>query len=121
MAGRYQGLRIATSTGKVMRINLKCPYQERRDAKLLGARWDGAKRVWYIEGVEDITPFMRWIESGPQSSRPARYVKPAKDRHAPRTTGAYKPLCDCDAIPWEDCDHTEYLAAQAMRDMLSMG
>jgi len=43
-----------------MRINLKCPYSEKSEAKALGARWDGT--TWYIVDVEDLTPFMRWID-----------------------------------------------------------
>jgi hypothetical protein len=46
-----------------MRINLKCPYEEKDLAKSLGARWDIARKVWYIVDVEDLTPFMRWIAS----------------------------------------------------------
>lgn len=44
-----------------MRINLDCPFSEKDHAKALGARWDVAKKMWYIENVEDLTPFMRWI------------------------------------------------------------
>ena len=29
-------------------------------------------------------------------------------------------ICDCDVPPWEDCEHTEYAAHQAMLEMLSM-
>ena len=43
-----------------MRINLKCHYDEKEQAKALGARWDG--KTWYIVDVEDLTPFMRWID-----------------------------------------------------------
>ena len=28
--------------------------------------------------------------------------------------------CNCDVPPWEDCEHTEYAAHQAMLEMLSM-
>lgn len=45
-----------------MRINLNCPYSEKNEAKALGARWDGT--TWYIVDVEDLTPFMRWIDRG---------------------------------------------------------
>ncbi len=45
-----------------MRINLNCPYPEKDEAKALGARWDAGIKKWYIENVEDLTPFMRWIE-----------------------------------------------------------
>jgi hypothetical protein len=46
-----------------MRINLSCPFAEKDQAKALGAKWDAAKRVWYIVDVENLTPFMRWMPS----------------------------------------------------------
>jgi len=45
-----------------MRIDLNCPYAEKDQAKALGARWDVARKVWYIVDIEDLTPFMRWIK-----------------------------------------------------------
>lgn len=45
-----------------MRINIQCPFAEKDDARLLGARWDAARKTWYIIDVEDLTPFMRWIK-----------------------------------------------------------
>jgi hypothetical protein len=44
-----------------MRINLVTPFAEKDAAKALGARWDAAKKCWYIVDVDDLTPFMRWI------------------------------------------------------------
>lgn len=35
-----------------------------------------------------------------------------------RVTGKFVPLCNCDALPWEDCEHTEALAHAAMLEML---
>src|SRR5574343_308857 len=104
-----------------MRINLNCPYAEKDIAKSLGARWDTARKVWYIVDVEDLTPFMRWI--GGQDN--GRLLEPfnrkahssRKDRKAGATTkSAYVHYCGCDHIlPWEDCEHTEQAAQTAMR------
>jgi len=44
-----------------MRINLNCPFQDKDQAKSLGAKWDMARKTWYIVDMEDLTPFMRWI------------------------------------------------------------
>lgn len=49
-----------------MIINLDCPFSEKDNAKALGARWDVARKTWYIENVEDLTPFMRWIGKKPK-------------------------------------------------------
>jgi hypothetical protein len=44
-----------------MRIHLQCPYEDRAEAKLLGARWDVAQRTWYVLDQLDLTPFRKWI------------------------------------------------------------
>ena len=44
-----------------MRINLVTPFAEKEAVKALGARWDTAKKIWYIVDVADLTPFARWI------------------------------------------------------------
>mgnify|MGYP007069472975 CR=1 FL=1 len=44
-----------------MRINLHCPYEEKDQAKALGARWDGQKKVWYVVDPDDLQPFVRWL------------------------------------------------------------
>jgi len=105
-----------------MRINLVTPFAEKDAAKALGARWDSAKKVWYINDVADLTPFARWIPdmqaatagaapatatAGPQ----ARAARPVADRHAaggavttrPKTV---VPHCGCDVLPWIDCEHS---------------
>ena len=41
-----------------MRTNLNVPYEEKDKARTLGAKWDLARKTWYIE---DIRPFMKWI------------------------------------------------------------
>lgn len=99
-----------------MRINLSCPYAEKDEAKALGAKWDADRKVWYIQGVEDLTPFSRWI---PLLGRMSEDMKPKKDvNRKPRITGAFVPLCDCTNPPWEDCEHTEVAAHAALQEML---
>jgi Domain of unknown function (DUF5710) len=144
-----------------MRINLACPYVEKDQAKSLGAKWDAARKVWYIENIEDLAPFMRWI---PRESKPdnrislreyldqeyagchaltrksaiafgipypleqgwakryannmakpenltvgkrnkAKASKP-KQSKPNNITGAYQPLCDCNVLAWDDCEHS---------------
>lgn len=45
-----------------MRIWLKVPYEAKDQAKKLGARWDVARRTWYVDDPEDVKPFMQWID-----------------------------------------------------------
>lgn len=98
-----------------MRINLVTPFAEKDKAKALGARWDAAKKCWYIVDVADLTPFLRWI--------PDRETAMAEsDAAAPKVTKlkftapspANAPVlsvndvadCGCNVLPWDDCVHT---------------
>ena len=45
-----------------MRVNLNCPYSDKDEAKSLGARWDMAKKTWYVIDPDDLQPFARWIK-----------------------------------------------------------
>ena len=46
---------------KKMRTNLNVPFAEKDKARSLGAKWDAARKTWYIEDVEQIERFMIWI------------------------------------------------------------
>jgi hypothetical protein len=100
-----------------MRINLVTPFAEKDAAKALGARWDAAKKCWYIVDVDDLTPFMQWIPnldaaqdtgatagSSPKASIKAAVVK-AKPPVASKPT-VEVPHCGCSVLPWEDCEHS---------------
>lgn len=108
-----------------MRINLNCSYAEKDLAKSLGARWDIARKVWYIVDVEDLTPFMRWIGGQDNGIRlepfKSKTHSSRKDRKAgviTKSEPAYD--CGCDhVLPWEDCKHTEQKAQSAMREMIA--
>lgn len=45
----------------MLRVNLVVPYSQKDDAKRAGARWDVARKVWFVENVENLQPFMRWM------------------------------------------------------------
>lgn len=51
-----------------MRIDLNVPFGEKDQAKMLGAKWDPARRVWYVRDGTNLDPFRRWMPPG--------YVKP---------------------------------------------
>ena len=103
-----------------MRINLNCPFAEKDEAKSLGARWDPARKVWYIEDVNDLTPFARWI---PLLNRNTADMLPRKkENHKTVSTGkeTFRPRCACTVLPWEDCEHTEADAQQSMKEILDL-
>lgn len=100
-----------------MRINLTTTFAEKDTVKALGARWDAAKKVWYITDVEDLTPFKHWIPSlkdyveGKASSTAQQGKQHAKtSTKEPRrfVTGpaVVAQHCGCNVRPWEDCSHT---------------
>lgn len=116
-----------------MRINLDCPFKEKDEAKSLGAMWDQARKCWFIENVEDLTPFMRWIRQGFQPK--GKTVSEFKDhqrqqanarREKPAmTTSERQDLeCACAVLPWEHCEHSmereEKEAHSAMLEMLNV-
>lgn len=55
-----------------MKTFLFVPFDEKDEAKRLGARWDIARKIWYVENLEDLAPFLRWMPDN--LTRP---VKPA--------------------------------------------
>lgn len=44
-----------------MRINLQVPYADKDLARRRGAFWDKARKVWFVENVADLGPFLRWM------------------------------------------------------------
>jgi hypothetical protein len=100
-----------------MRINLVTPFAEKDAAKALGARWDSAKKCWYIVDVYDLTPFMRWIPNldaaqdngGTVATSPKASAKAAVVKTKPPVASkpaVEVPHCGCHVLPWEDCEHS---------------
>jgi hypothetical protein len=99
-----------------MRINLVTPFAEKDAVKALGARWDSAKKCWYIIDVADLTPFARWIPgmeaavdvsgSPPQAAKPKFKLPPPAIVATPPKSADDKADCGCNVLPWEDCVHT---------------
>lgn len=63
-----------------MRVNLKVPYKQKEEAKRLGARWDSARQVWYVENREDLSPFLKWMPR--HLTRPHQEKSAAKEKSA---------------------------------------
>ena len=36
-------------------------YADKDQVKALGARWDPARRQWYVPAGRDVTPFISWF------------------------------------------------------------
>ena len=52
---------IATSN-----MNLKVPFNEKDQAKSLGARWNAEAKLWYVPQGVDAAPFEKWVSSAAQ-------------------------------------------------------
>ncbi len=102
-----------------MRINLVTPFAEKDAVKALGARWDPAKRVWYITDVADLSPFERWIPdlNAAISGATAEPAGRPNNRNPPATGSSARPVarkpvamdvahCGCPVLPWEPCVHS---------------
>lgn len=93
-----------------MRINLVTPFAEKDAVKALGAKWNPARKVWYIVNVEDLTPFLRWIpgvqDVADQKLSPRQNMKGTDSTLTSTGPAVLAPLCACDVLPWEDCEHT---------------
>ena len=57
-----------------MRTNLEVPFDEHEAARKLGARWDDARKTWYVENVSNMIDFMRWMP-GHLAGKPSRSVR----------------------------------------------
>ena len=44
-------------------INLKVPFNEKDQAKSLGARWNAEAKLWYVPQGVDAAPFEKWVTS----------------------------------------------------------
>lgn len=86
-----------------MRVYLNCPFSQKDEAKSNGARWDAAKRLWYVENVEDLTPFQKWFRAATSRHDPVA-EKPKKTKAEFVTIGALMPSVFPDEPypPWEE-------------------
>lgn len=102
-----------------MRLNLKVPFAEKDEAKKLGARWDAGRKIWYVEGKEDLAPFARWSPtpldaSASAAAAPTRRgsagaeVSSSGKVHVGARYVEHPRVCDCP--PWEVCDKCQAMA-----------
>lgn len=43
------------------RIDLLVPFEDKDEAKRLGARWDSASQLWFVPDSVDVAAFSRWL------------------------------------------------------------
>jgi len=57
---------------------LTTTFQERLEAKVLGARWDAALGKWYVSEGYDLVPFSKWLPAGSAPVSPSTVVAPVQ-------------------------------------------
>ena len=95
------------------RVDLFCPFDEKDEAKKLGAKWDAEKKTWYaiFSNRHELEPFKRWLFRRPEKK---------KKLEKPKVTGLDNvPDCGCDEPPWEHCRHTDREIEQHRMQMLA--
>lgn len=64
------------------RIDLNVPFAEKDDAKRLGARWDGDRKVWYVPDGVNPGAFGRWLPALPDINvRASNYFIAQSETH----------------------------------------
>ena len=77
-------------------INLKVPFNEKDQAKSLGARWNAEAKLWYVPQGVEAAPFEKWVTSAPNVAPAQAAAKPAAQANVGKNT---LPLADdLDAI-----------------------
>jgi putative DNA primase/helicase len=57
---RREATNVKRDIPQAERTYLAVPYNEREEAKALGAQWDGAKKAWYVGPEVDRTKITKW-------------------------------------------------------------
>ena len=79
-------------------INLKVPFNEKDQAKSLGARWNAEAKLWYVPQGVDAAPFEKWMTSATNAA-PNISSTQAAAKTVVHNTNANAPLGDdLDAI-----------------------
>lgn len=94
-----------------MRFNLKVPFAEKEAAKKLGARWDAARKIWYVVNQDDLQPFSKWSPTTLDDPEIAQTLpKKAAVMRSESTGKVYvgsqyveRPVV-CECPPWEVCE-----------------
>ena len=100
-----------------MRLNLKVSFAEKDEAKKLGARWDAAQKIWYVEGKADMAPFAKWsptAQPSPAAGEPAAKSAPAGKQQSPGKLVVGENYVEqarvCECLPWDVCDKCRSMA-----------
>lgn len=49
---------------RLLKTDLSVPFEDKEQAKNLGARWDSAHKTWYCPDGIDLMLFTKWLPAG---------------------------------------------------------
>lgn len=92
-----------------MKYDLKVPFAEKDEAKKIGAKWDAARKIWYVENPVDLLIFSRWSPKPREnngSGNKSQVNLPVQQKSTGKVIVgseyiAMPRVCDC--LPWDDC------------------
>lgn len=84
------GLPVAAShEGQAEPLWLAVPFEEKDDAKALGAKWDPSAKCWYVPAEQDGSKFAKWLPVQESSALSGQQVVPAAQLEGvPESQGA---------------------------------
>ena len=62
--------------GSTIIINLKVPFNEKDQAKSLGARWNAEGKLWYVPAGVEVAPFEKWLSAIPNIAHMQAMIEP---------------------------------------------
>jgi len=97
---------------------LNVPYAEKDQARELGARWNPARKRWYVPDGVALEPFARWLDKqgAPAAGAPGSATGGAgsKDARAAKpVTGSRFVEMDHECNPFEACERCAPVLAQS--------
>ena len=106
-----------------MIVWLNVPFAQKDAAKRLGARWSAAEKKWYVQDVENLAPFLRWIDDRlkqPTKSQPPKTSQPGRQRKksgAPKHGGSHANLAHMKRIAEWRKSKPEQVSVKGVPDM----
>lgn len=102
-----------------MRHDLKVPFADKDAAKKLGARWDAARKIWFVADKVDMAPFAKWSPSPHDDSsavsvpQKSAIVKMESAGKADVGSNYVEQPRVCECLPWDVCVKCQATALNA--------
>lgn len=92
------------------RVDLSVPYEEKDAAKMLGAKWDTASKIWFVPEGIDAEPFKKWLPIPPKkepNSRCNRFFIALASHKCPKCSASTKMIAIVLPSGWDELINPE--------------